>query len=51
MRIDVATERLLPGEVTEVVSVDPTEYGRVLRMSAFGWRVIVDFISRPSALR
>lgn len=45
MRLAFATERLLPGELSNVASFALKPYGRVLCLSAFGFRLIVDVIT------
>lgn len=47
MRIETATERLLPGEACALLSVSHQPYGRTFCARLFGHRVIVDFITRP----
>ncbi len=46
MRLAFATERLLPGELSNVASFALKPYGRTLCLSAFGFRLIVDVITR-----
>ena len=45
MRIDVATERLLPGQMADRVTFAPKDYGRTFCISVFGWTLVVDFIA------
>lgn len=46
MHLELATERLLPGELSSAFAVTLKPYGRTLCVSAFGFRLIVDIVTR-----
>lgn len=48
MRINFAVERLLVGELADRFGFKTQPYGRTVFFSAFGYRVIVDLITRPA---
>lgn len=51
MRIDFTTERLLSGETVSRFSTRRQRYGRTICVAAFGFRAVVDLITRPALLR
>lgn len=51
MRIDFTTERLLSGVTVPRFSTRSQRYGRTTCVAAFGYRAVVDFITRPRILR
>ena len=50
LKLETAVERLLSGERADRFTFKREPYGYALRLSAFGWRLLVDVMpSRPTS--